>query len=144
MKKQIIISAVIGVFFLFSSRILWAQQQTWKDTLNHLQQIVVSKANYIGKPFSVLEGDLKFKIKSFSPFGAGNRYEETSTTFYFIPIRKHKDFSYPRLRIFWIHPLDMRISDSLYSKDTKNLGAWNKETGAFYSSAIISDIRAVQ
>ena len=102
---------------------------------------MANKANYIGKPLSILEQDLKLKIKKFSPFGVANRYEETTTTFYFRPVKKQGDLFYPRLEIFWSSPLDMRKSDSLSVRDRKNLGIWDKEAKSFYAPAIIADIR---
>ena len=137
MKKKIIISVTIAILFVLNSKSLLAQQ-TRRDTLNYLQQVVENKANYIGKPFSVLKKDIKLEIKSFSPFGAANRYEETSTTFYFKHPKKQEDFSYPQLIITWTSPLDMRMSDSLFFKNHRK---WDSEIESFYAPAIIADIR---
>ena len=143
MKKQIIISTIIGIFFISNINFLSAQQ-TRRDTLSYLQQIVANKADYIGKPFSVLKRDLKLKIIHFNSLGKeGHKSEATAITFRFITPKRDEDFSYPKLIIFWKSPyIDISKSDELYLKDKKNLGAWNKEVESLFGSCIIEDIQA--
>ena len=109
-----------------------------------MQQIVVNKANYIGKPFFVLEQDLKLKIKNFSSIGKeAHKNEATSTIFRFRSIREQGDRFYPRLKIFWKEPyLSLIKSDSIYMRDRKNIGVWDREAESLYRSCVIEDIQA--
>ena len=52
---------------------------TITDTIAYIQRIVGNKGKYIGKPFSVLEKDLKLPVMSFAGAIAQylNREEET-------------------------------------------------------------------
>ena len=134
MKKVLII--IISVFILHST-CLKAQVT---DTAVYIQQILLNKSNYIGKPFSVLEKDLKVKLKCFI-LDAGIHWDqtkETSTSMWFIKPTKMEDFSFPRLRIYWQPYLDYKKSDSLW--DRNDGGNWTPEADSFYSLGIIKDI----
>ena len=134
MKKVLII--IISVFILHST-CLKAQVT---DTAVYIQQILLNKNNYIGKPFSVLEKDLKIKIKQFNPYADihWDQTKETSTFMGFIKPVKMEDFSFPGLLIYWQPYLDYKKSDSLW--DRNDGGNWTPEVSSFYSAGVISDI----
>ena len=134
MKKVLII--IISVFILHST-CLKAQVA---DTAVYIQQILLNKNNYIGKPFSVLEKDLKIKIKQFDPFADihWDQTKETSTFMGFIKPVKMEDFSFPGLVIFWQPYLDHKKAWNLFINTNK--GDWTSEVSSFYSAGVIRDI----
>ena len=143
-KKYVMILHVLGLLVVSSSS-LYAQKKdsSWRDTLNHLQYLVVNKQRYIGKPFSLLEKDLEFKIKKFIPIHGlfQNKNAETVTTFYLIDVKRERDYSFPQLLVTWKPYLNGKISDSLFFKDH---GKWSRYSDSLYSSQIIGDISTNQ
>lgn len=112
------------------------------DTLSYLKTIVDDKANYIGKPFSVLLNNLQIQIKHFSPIADINedKNKETATffSFYFPQSADEIYLTYPCLRVSWQTSLNAAISRSLYK--TNNGGGWTQAVVDFYKNAIIADI----
>jgi len=138
MKKLflIVMVAILGI------NKLEAQTTSVPDTLAYLQTIVSNKANYIGKSFSFLVNQMQIQIKHFSQ-NTDIVYDvnkETSTSFGFYLPHDASDvhLAYPRLRITWKIPLNATQSEVLW-KSTK--GAWSSSVAAFYSNAIIADIK---
>jgi hypothetical protein len=88
---------------LFTNNIIKSQVTNVPDTLGYLKTIASNKANYIGKPFSVLLKDLKIQIKFFLPFVSlpYDKTKETSTSFcFFFPLtEKIVYLIYPCLEI---------------------------------------------
>ena len=139
MKKIILLLILSGAIVKNAG----AQTTPITDTLTYLQHIVNTKANYIGQPFSVLLNSLQLQIKFFSPF-AGSPYaksKETSTSFAFNFPQTPEDMylTYPGLEIYWLPNLNADQSNLLYTQF--NGGGWSPTVAAFYSTAIISDIK---
>lgn len=112
------------------------------DTLLYLKGIVGNKANYIGKPFSVLLNDLQIQIKRFSPISGLSRdiSKETETLFSFYFPQSIDEFhlTRPCLRVSWQPYLNATTSTNLFVKH--NGGGWVQEVIDFYANAIIEDI----
>ena len=139
MKKLFIITVFLLMAIIKETN---GQTSGVPDTLAYLQTIVKNKANYIGKPFSVLMNSLKIKIKFFSP-SAGISYDirkETSTSFAFYYAQSVDDdyLSYPRLEVYWKPYLNAKQSDVLWVKN--NYGGWNSTVAAYYAKGIIANI----
>ena len=61
--KKILVIMLLFIAFAKESK---AQTYGVPDTLAYLQNIVASKAQYIGQPFTVLLNDLQIQVKFFS------------------------------------------------------------------------------
>lgn len=138
MKNKLII-LLFTIFIGFTQT--KAQSFGVPDTLAYLQTLVVNKAFFIGKPFSVLRDSLKIQIKHFSPF-PGIHYDntrETSTSFSFYFPNSSADYylTYPRLRISWYPNLNFDQS-ALYFNQFN--GGWVPTVINYYAAAIIHDI----
>jgi hypothetical protein len=139
MKKVCIIIFI----YLFTNNIVKSQVTNVLDTLGYLKTIASNKANYIGKPFSVLLKELKIQIKYFSPFARlpYDKTKETSTSFcFYFPLTEHEIYLiYPCLDIYWQIPLDALRSSYLYSHYSEV--GWNATIASFYKKGIIADIK---
>ena len=134
---------MFNYFHFFTNNIVKSQVTNVPDTLVYLKTIESNKANYIGKPFSVLLKDLKIKIRFFSPFASlpYNKTKETSTSFcFYFPLTEDEIYLiYPCLEIYWQIPLDALRSSYLYSH-YHEVG-WNATIASFYKKGIIADIK---
>jgi hypothetical protein len=114
MKKVCLIIFI----YLFTNTIVKSQVTNVLDTLGYLKTIESNKANYIGKPFSVLLKDLKIQINYFSPFASlpYDKTKETSTSFcFYFPLTEHEIYLiYPCLEIYWITNMNATQSISLH------------------------------
>jgi hypothetical protein len=120
-----------------------AQIPLVNDTLDYLETIVNRKAEFIGRPFSVLKDSLQFQIRYFHP-REGIVYDitkETSTkiAFYFPQVADDMYLTYPSLEIYWQTALNATQSNELYRQTDG--GGWSSTVAAFYSNAIIKDIK---
>ncbi len=142
MKKLCLIIFI----YLLTNNIVKSQVTNERDTLGYLKTIESNKANYIGKPFSVLLKDLKFQIKFFSPFASlpYDKTKETSTSFsFYFPLTEHEIYlTYPCLEIYWLTPMNATQSTSMYSI-YRSVG-WNDEIASFYKTGIIADIKVIE
>jgi hypothetical protein len=116
--------------------------QTASDTLTYLQSIVINKAQYIGQPFSVLASSMPLSIKYFHP-ERGNIHhvsQETSTrlAFYFPQTVDDLDLTYPSIEVYWQPCVNAQESTIIWNN---NNSGWNAAAAAFYSNAIIADIK---
>ena len=132
-------NVIILIICLFSLKNTKAQVL---DTSIYINQIVSNKNLYIGKSFSYLEQNLKIKLKFFTPLPSFSydKTKETNTTFGFLNPVSPEDFSFPRIYITWMQPLNATTSMDLYGK--YDGGMWAPELSTFYGGAIIKDIKA--
>lgn len=113
------------------------------DTLAYMQQVVNNKAQFVGKPFSVLMDSLKIYLKFFTPGRTEpfNKNKEVSTFFSFVFPETAEDMylAYPMLYINWQTSLNAVQIDELYRQNDG--GGWSPQVSAFFANAIVSDIR---
>jgi len=112
-----------------------------EDTLAYLKTFKARKAEYIGKPFSVLLADLKIPIKAFSPIGGifTDRSKEDATAFFFKVPTTFDDFSSGKIVIYWQECFNINISDIIYNKSEEG-GIWLPEDMQYYKNVIIGDM----
>lgn len=120
-----------------------AQAQTTPitDTVAYLKSIEARKAEFIGKPFSVLLKELKLPIIGFSPIGGkhSDKSAETGTIFDFYTDDPQESEDETLLDILWQTPLNKEKSSKIAGK-TQPRGKWNAEALENYKDAIIRDI----
>jgi hypothetical protein len=141
--KKIIVLIILFIGIAFSKQVNAQINSGVPDTLAYLQTIVANKVLYIGKPFSVLVDSLKIQIKFFSPFSGLSAHidKETSTSFsFYFPQNADEIYlTYPCLDIIWQTPLNKPQSMLLYNQNP--IGGWSAAVAAFYSTAIIAEIK---
>jgi len=136
--KQFIILLLISTCVFNTTQ---AQTTPITDTVAYLKSIEARKAEFIGKPFSVLLNELKLPILGFGPIGGRpyDRSAETNTVFDFYTDDKEESESETKLSIYWKTPLDANKSAPIWNKTTPR-GKWNSEALENYKDAIIRDI----
>jgi len=137
----------IGILIIAVISLSKANAQTnIPDTLAYMKTIVANKAQFIGKPFSVLYDSLKIQIKFFSPFAhiTYNIYKETATRFgFYFPLSVDDMYlTYPLLRISWQPYLDIQQARTMYN--TNNGGGWSSDVLSHYATGIIADIKVIE
>jgi hypothetical protein len=113
---------------------------TSQDTLNYVKSFETNKAQYIGKPFSVLLNALG-KVQPKTVFPVGYIFENINvkpeSRFQF----KDRRYLYAHdaviLRIEWQTPLP---SETVYNMRIKNDALFTNEEKTYYSSKIVKDI----
>ena len=114
------------------------------DTTAYLENIVKNKAQYIGKPFSALEKDLKIRIIGYTPIEETpmDISKEGSTVLIFGNPNKKTNFSeYFLFVIFWKEPLNMNEVDTYYKKYHNY--DWTDEIEEHYKNGIIRNIEVL-
>lgn len=141
MKKSFIILLILII--TVSVKNANAQTTGVPDTLVYLQTIVNNKAQFVGKPFSVLMDSLKIQIKHFWPNRSIvydiTKEPSTQFSFYFPQSADEVYLTYPCLEIYWQTPLNGNQSDVLW--ESNNGGGWSSAVAAFYANGIIADIK---
>jgi len=136
MKKIFLVTIFIAIFTNSKAQLVL-------NFLPILQNIENNKVLYIGQPFSHLVSSLNISIEYFSPQNKihHRKNDETSTqiAFYFPTNADELHLTYPRLEIYWQTALDFSVSEGLYRSNDG--GRWVPAVQAFYSNAIISDIK---
>ena len=130
--------SIVVLMLLYCSGKLFGQVP---DTTAYLENIVKIKAQYIGKPFSDLEKDLKITVKSFAPIpeSSMDNTKEGATVLNFVNLFNKKDFNInPSIIIYWKAPLNMGEVDTYYEKYYNY--DWKDEIEEHYKNGIIDDI----
>lgn len=138
MKKSIILFSFMLCFLAGRT-----QSNGVPDTLVHLQSLVANKAQYVGKPFSMLKADLLLDIKYFFSVSSIPHRKDleiyTYFAFYYPSNRNELYLTYPRFEIKWLHPLNADQSFILWKNN--NGGGWTNAVANFYQHGIIADIK---
>jgi len=129
---------IIGLWMVVGAQ---AQTTPITDTVAYLKSIEARKAEFIGKPFSVLLNELKLPILCFGPVGSipYDRSKETSTIIDFFTDNHEEVEDETMLIIYWQTPLNQFRSSKIADKTTPR-GKWTDEAKDNYKNAIIDDI----
>ena len=114
------------------------------DTTAYLENIVKNKAQYIGKPFSTLEKDLKIRIIGYNPLTQTpmDISKEGSTVLIFGNLNKNTNFSeYFLFVIYWKSPLNMNETRAYFEKYHNY--DWKDEIEEHYKNGIIRNIEVL-
>jgi hypothetical protein len=114
---------------------------TSQDTLNYVKSFETNKAQYIGKPFSVLLNALG-KVPPKTVFPAGYIFENINvkpgSLFRFNDRRNMYAENVISLYIDWQTPLP---SETVYNMRIKNDALFTNEEKTYYSAKIVKNIR---
>ena len=133
--------SIVVLMLLYCSGKLFGQLP---DTTTYLENIVKNKTQYIGKPFSDLEKDLKIKIIGYAPFVESSMdiSKEGSTALNFVDLHQEDNFGkYPYLLIYWKEPLNMNETRAYFDKYHNY--DWTDEIEKHYKNGIIRNIEVL-